>query len=117
MYDCTGEELFSELLYHIGLQSQIPEILASSKVIPYMMPYITSQFMPRSKGDRPAVIPNGSINLAFLGQFWEVPNECVFTVEYSAGSAMMAVYGLLKLDKQVNPVYEGIWCSCTIDKI
>ncbi len=107
MCDCTGEELFSELLYHIGLQSKIPQILASSKVIPCMMPYITSQFMPRSKGDRPAVIPNGSTNLAFLGQFSEVPNDCVFTVEYSVRSAMMAVYGLLKLDKQVNPVYEG----------
>ncbi|WP_026881965.1 oleate hydratase [Clostridium akagii] len=107
MSDCTGEELFSELLYHIGMQSKIPEILASSKVIPCMMPYITSQFMPRSQGDRPAVIPRGSTNLAFLGQFSEIENDCVFTVEYSVRSAMMAVYGLLKLDKKVNPVYEG----------
>lgn len=107
MSDCTGEELFSELLYHIGMQSKIPEILASSKVIPCMMPYITSQFMPRSQGDRPAVIPKGSSNLAFLGQFSEIENDCVFTVEYSVRSAMMAVYGLLKLDKKVNPVYEG----------
>jgi oleate hydratase len=72
-----------------------------------MMPYITSQFMPRRKGDRPAVIPNGSTNLAFLGQFSEIPNDCVFTVEYSVRSAIMAVYGLLKLDKIVPPVYEG----------
>lgn len=107
MCDCTGEELFSELLYHIGLEREIPKILASSKVISCMMPYITSQFMPRSKGDRPDVIPKGSTNLAFLGQFTEVPNDCVFTVEYSVRSAMMAVYGLLKLDKEVTPVYEG----------
>jgi oleate hydratase len=107
MCDCTGAELLTELLYHMGLQKQIPEILASSKVIPCMMPYITSQFMPRSKGDRPDVIPKDSNNLAFLGQFSEIPNDCVFTVEYSVRSAMMAVYGLLKLDKQVAPVYEG----------
>ena len=107
MCDCTGEELFSELLYHLNLQSQISDILRCSNVIPCMMPYITSQFMPRSCGDRPDVIPEGSTNLAFLGQFSEVPNDCVFTVEYSVRSAMMAVFGLLKIDKQVNPVYEG----------
>lgn len=107
MSDCNGEELFTELLYHMGLEKQIPDIIASSNVIPCMMPYITSQFMPRKKGDRPQVIPCGSTNLAFLGQFSEIPNDCVFTVEYSVRSAIMAVYGLLKLDKQVPPVYEG----------
>ncbi|QAA33390.1 oleate hydratase [Clostridium manihotivorum] len=107
MSDCTGAELLSELLYHMGLEDKIDEILPSCKVIPCIMPYITSQFMPRRKGDRPAVIPNGSTNLAFLGQFSEIPNDCVFTVEYSVRSAIMAVYGLLKLDKIVPPVYEG----------
>lgn len=107
MCDCTGEELFSELLYHMGLEEKIPEILPCSKVIPCMMPYITSQFMPRSKGDRPDVIPKDSTNLAFMGQFSEVPDDCVFTVEYSIRSAIMAVYGLLKLDKEVPPVYAG----------
>ncbi|GKU24890.1 oleate hydratase [Clostridium folliculivorans] len=107
MSDCTGAELFTELLYHMGLGDKVDEILPSCKVIPCMMPYITSQFMPRKKGDRPAVIPNGCTNLAFLGQFSEIPNDCVFTVEYSVRSAIMAVYGLLKLDKEVPPVYEG----------
>jgi len=105
MSDCTGAELFTELLYHMGLEKQIPEILKHANVIPCMMPYITSQFMPRIKGDRPEVIPAGSTNLAFLGQFAEIPNDCVFTVEYSVRSAMMAVYTLLKLDKKVIPVH------------
>ncbi len=107
MSDCTGEELFTELLYHLGLEDQIPQIIKCSNVIPCMMPYITSQFMPRKRGDRPDVVPQGSTNLAFLGQFAEIPNDCVFTVEYSVRSAIMAVYGLLGLDKQVPPVYEG----------
>ncbi len=107
MRDCTGSELLSELLYHLGLEEQIPEILSSSNVIPCMMPYITSQFMPRSKGDRPEVVPKGSTNLAFIGQFSEIPNDCVFTVEYSIRSAIMAVYQLLGLEKQVPPVYNG----------
>ena len=108
MSECSGEELFKELLYHLGvkeenMQSYIDEV----KVIPVMMPYITSQFMPRKEGDRPHVVPQGSVNLAFLGQFAEIKDDCVFTVEYSVRSAIMAVYTLLKLDKQVPEVYPS----------
>ncbi|MBE5985771.1 MAG: oleate hydratase, partial [Paenibacillaceae bacterium] len=82
--ECTGREMFEELLYHMGLEEKIPEILSHTvNVIPSMMPYITAQFMPRVAGDRPAVIPQGSKNFGFLGQFAEVPGDCVFTVEYS----------------------------------
>ncbi|MBU3181676.1 oleate hydratase [Clostridium psychrophilum] len=105
MSDCTGEEMMTELLYHLGIKDEIPEILKNVNVIPCMMPYTTSHFMPRVKGDRPDVIPKGSTNLAFLGQFAEVKDDCVFTVEYSIRSAMMAVYTLLNLDKKVPEVY------------
>lgn len=106
--DCTGEEMFKELLYHMGLEAQTPEILSHTvNVIPSMMPYITSQFMPRIAGDRPDVVPAGSKNFGFLGQFAEVPEDCVFTVEYSVRTAMMAVYKLMDLDKVVEPVYPS----------
>lgn len=106
--ECTGREMFEELLYHMGLKDRIPEILKHTiNVIPSMMPYITSQFMPRVKGDRPDVIPKGSENFGFIGQYSEVPNDCVFTVEYSIRSAMMAVYGLMKLNKVVDPVFPS----------
>ena len=106
--ECTGREMFEELLYHMGLKDRIPEILAHTvNVIPSMMPYITSHFMPRVAGDRPNVIPAGSKNFGFLGQFAEIPEDCVFTVEYSVRSAMMAVYGLLGLEKEVDPVYPS----------
>jgi len=108
MSDCTGRELLEELCYHMGLKDRIPEILSrTTNVIPCMMPYITSQFMPRVAGDRPQVVPQGSTNLAFLGQFAEVPDDCVFTVEYSVRTAMMAVYRLLKLEKEVIPVHPA----------
>ncbi|MGN7761681.1 oleate hydratase [Paenibacillus sp. 22594] len=108
MSDCTGRELLEELCYHIGLKDRIPEILEhTTNVIPCMMPYITSQFMPRVAGDRPQVVPQGSTNLAFLGQFAEVPDDCVFTVEYSVRSAMMAAYSLLALEKEVIPVHPS----------
>lgn len=103
MGDCTGEELLTELLCHWGAKEQIPAIMKTVKVIPCMMPYITSQFLPRVKGDRPEVVPEGSRNLAFLGQFTEIPDDCVFTVEYSVRSAIMAVYKLLGITDKTPP--------------
>ena len=83
------------------------KILKTSICIPCIMPFITSQFVTRAKGDRPQVVPECSTNLAFLGQFSEIPEDVVFTVDYSARSAQMAVYKFLKLDKEVTPIYKG----------
>ncbi len=71
------------------------------------MPFITSQFLTREKGDRPQVIPAGTANLAFMGQFCELPHDVVFTVEYSIRSAATAVYSLLELDREPPAVYKG----------
>jgi oleate hydratase len=68
------------------------------------MPYITSMFMPRVLGDRPLPVPSGSKNLAFISQFVEIPDDCVFTVEYSVRAAQMAVYQLLGIERKVPPV-------------
>ena len=106
MSECSGRELLQELLYHLGIEAdEMQEYLDECKVIPAMMPYITSQFMPRVKGDRPEVVPQNSLNLAFLGQYCEIENDCVFTVEYSVRSAITAVYTLLDLDKKVPEIY------------
>ena len=68
MKECTGREITEEWLYHIGVPvEQIPELAEHSAVcVPTMMPYITAFFMPRTKGDRPDVIPDGCVNFAFL---------------------------------------------------
>ena len=71
------------------------------------MPFITSQFLPRERGDRPDVLPKGSMNLAFTGQFCELPHDVVFTDEYSIRSAQTAVYRLLGIDRAPPPVYQG----------
>ena len=63
--------------------------------------------MPRVKGDRPKVVPEGSVNLAFVGQFCEMPDDTVFTVEYSVRSAKVAVKTLLGLGVTIPPVYKG----------
>ena len=106
MQECTGAEMFAELLYHCGLEDRIDDILAHATVSTSMMPYITSQFMPRKVSDRPKVIPEGCVNLAFIGQFVELPLDVVFTVETSVRTALMAVWGLTGLQKPMIPVYE-----------
>lgn len=107
MSECSGEEILAELLGHLGFSAHRDQILASANCIPCMMPFITSQFMPRVAGDRPHVRPPGTTNLAFIGQFCEIPDDVVFTVEYSVRSAQMAVYGLLDLDRHPSPLYKG----------
>jgi oleate hydratase len=107
MSACTGREIMTEILGHLCLQAHAAVILGACTCIPCMMPFITSQFLPRSKGDRAMVRPDGSKNLAFVGQFCEVPDDVVFTVEYSIRSAQMAVYSLLGLEHKIPPVYKG----------
>lgn len=107
MQDCTGTEILTELFFHLRQELLGKTVIPTANCIPCMMPYITSQFMPRKKGDRPAVVPEGAVNYAFIGQFCELPEDVVFTVEYSVRSAKVAVSRLLGLKKKVNPVYRG----------
>lgn len=107
MANCSGEEILNELCHQFGMGDRCLEIAATSTCIPCEMPLITSQFMPRAPGDRPNVIPVGYANLAVIGQFCEIPDDTVFTVEYSVRSAQMAVYDLLNLKRKVPPIYKG----------
>ncbi|AWB43880.1 oleate hydratase [Paenibacillus sp. CAA11] len=106
MSECTGEEILTELLHHLHFDENSEAIIQSANCIPCMMPYITAQFMPRAVSDRPQVVPPGSTNLAFIGQFCEIPDDVVFTEEYSVRTARMAVYQLLGLDKPVVPIQQ-----------
>ena len=105
MSACTGREIMTELLGHLRITAETREILETSICIPCMMPFITSQFLWREKGDRPSVIPSGWRNLAFTGQFCELPDDV--TVEYSIRSAQAAVYALLGLKLEPPAVYKG----------
>jgi len=105
--ECTGREIMAELLGHLGLTERTEAINARTICLPCMMPFITSQFLTRAAGDRPAVRPAGYANFAVVGQFCEVPEDVVFTVEYSVRSAMMAAYGLLGIGRSPPPVFKG----------
>ena len=112
MRDCTGKEITKEWLFHIGVPAdKIEELAESCTAIPVMMPYITSQFMPREFGDRPYVVPKNATNFAFLGQFAETLDDpgrdTVFTIEYSGRTAMEAVYVLTGVEKGVPEVFNS----------
>ncbi|HNW43390.1 MAG TPA: oleate hydratase, partial [Elusimicrobiales bacterium] len=107
MSECTGEEILTELCSHLGFNGELDLIVKTSACIPCFMPYVTSQFLPRTKGARPEVVPRGIANLALLGQYCELPDDIAFTMEYSVRSAQKAVYSRLNLDRRVSPVYKG----------
>jgi oleate hydratase len=101
MADCSGAEILKELCGHLRFD---PEVLESANCIPCRMPFLTSMFMPRVLGDRPLPIPPGTKNFSFVSQFVELPEDCVFTVEYSIRAAQTAVYQLLGIDRVVPPI-------------
>ncbi len=103
MSECGGTEILQELCGHLNFDL---ETVAAANCIPCRMPYITSMFMPRAPGDRPLPVPRNSGNLAFISQFVEICDDVVFTVEYSVRAAQMAVYELLKIEREVPPVHR-----------
>ncbi|HAP2767420.1 TPA: oleate hydratase [Enterococcus faecalis] len=108
---CTGQEITQELLYHLGVpEGEIERISEeSATTIPVYMPFITSYFMLREPGDRPLVVPNGSKNLAFIGNFADTERDTVFTTEYSVRTAMEAVYQLLEVERGVPEVFASAY--------
>ena len=111
MQDCTGEEITQEWLYHLGVpEADIVELAANgAKCVPVMMPYVTSFFLPRRAGDRPAVVPTGAVNFAFIGQFAETTRDTIFTTEYSVRTGMEATYQLLGIDRGVPEVFNSTY--------
>lgn len=111
MRECTGKEICMEWLYHMGVPVSEIEDMAekSANTVPCMMPYITAFFMPRRNGDRPNVVPDGSVNFAFLGQFAETVRDTIFTTEYSMRTGMEAVYTLLNIDRGVPEVWGSTY--------
>ncbi len=101
MSDCGGAEILREISGHLNFD---PAMFEPASCILCRMPYITSMFMPRHKSDRPLPVPRNSKNLAFISQFVEIPNDVVFTVEYSVRAAQMAVYELMKIRRLVPAV-------------
>ena len=101
MADCNGAEILQELCGHlrfdletvaIGQLHSLPDALHHQHV-----------HAPHARRSTAAGAA-GSKNLAFISQFVEIPDDVVFTVEYSVRAAQMAVYELLGIDRKIPPV-------------
>lgn len=108
MGDATGKEILSELIHHLGFDDIADHVMATTDVTTVMMPYASALFACRTPEDRPKVVPDQSANFAFLGQFTELPEDVVFTVEYSVRGAMVAVYELLGVERAIPAIYHGL---------
>jgi oleate hydratase len=111
MKECTGEEICEEWLYHIGMNTNDIHTYASTKcnTTTCYMPYINAFFQPRKNTDRPLVVPKGSTNFAFIGQFAETPRDTIFTTEYSIRTGMESVYTLCNVDRAVPEVWGSVY--------
>lgn len=105
-FECTGMEILEEILQSLPMDEETRQKCRDEVVaaIPVAMPYIDAQFLPRAAGDRPDVVPAGSTNLGFTGQYCEIPEDVVFTEEYSVRAARTAVYKLTGSKREVAPV-------------
>jgi oleate hydratase len=108
MSQATGEEILTELIGQLGFDDIAEEVLKSTDVTTVMMPYASAVFSRRIPEDRPKVLPDRAENFAFLGQFADLPEDVVFTVEYSVHGAMHAVYQIFDIDKAIPPIYHGL---------
>jgi oleate hydratase len=104
---CTGAEILEEVVRQLRFDQQLDTIMASSICIPCDMPYVNNIWMPRSRADRPPVVPQGATNLGLIGQYVEVPQDIAFTIEYSARTAWEAIHLLVKRGPAPPPVYQG----------
>jgi oleate hydratase len=107
MDQCTGAEILEETLRQLRFDRQLDAIMASSICVPCNMPYVNNIWLPRSRGDRPPPVPEGSTNLGLIGQYVEVPREIAFTIECSVRSAWEVIYVLLKRGPAPPPVFQS----------
>ncbi|KAJ5480473.1 hypothetical protein N7530_005982 [Penicillium desertorum] len=106
MEECSGEEIFLELLSHMKFPTD--SLLPLSTTIPCLFPLGTSTLLTRKLNDRPSVIPHDTTNVAFIGQYVDIPNDTTFSVEYSVRGAQMAVSRLMGLPKEPPKINKNV---------
>ncbi|KAJ5665355.1 uncharacterized protein N7477_007803 [Penicillium maclennaniae] len=100
MLECSGQEIMTEILHQLIFP--VDSILSNSVTIPCVVPRMSAAFLPRTSGDRPQVIPQGMKNMALIGQFVEIPDEIVGTMDYYVRGSEMAVHRLMGLGHDVK---------------
>jgi oleate hydratase len=105
--ECSGSEILEETVRQFGFDSDLADILGSSVCIPCRLPHAGSVWLRRWQSNRPKVVPDGGRNFAFLGQFCEIPEDTMFTMEYSVRSAQVAIEQLFG-GPSPPAVYQGL---------
>ncbi len=108
LLQANGRQVVEELIGQLGIERGAAIVRATTNAVTVLLPYAASPLAPRSPGDRPRPVPAGARNFAFLGQYVEIPGDVAFSTEYAVRSAMHAVYGLLKVDREIPPIYSGL---------
>ncbi|MGN1021295.1 MAG: oleate hydratase [Aristaeellaceae bacterium] len=82
--ECTGEEASREWLSYSRMPGVRIDLLTGNicHTTTCFLPYINAFFQPVKNEDHPRMVPEGSVNYAFLGQFTETPRNTCFTIEY-----------------------------------
>lgn len=106
MEQCSGEEILFELLSHMKIPTE--PLLPSATTIPSLVPLGTSMLLTRVLQDRPNVIPHNTTNVAFIGQYVEIPDDTTFSVEYSVRGAQIAVSRLMGLGQGPPKISKNI---------
>ncbi|KAJ5662640.1 67 kDa myosin-cross-reactive antigen family protein [Penicillium maclennaniae] len=106
---CTGEEVLMEVLQQ--LQLPLDPILEHSITVTSLLPLATAQYLTRDKDDRPNTVPDNVHNMALIGQFVEIPQDTVFSMEYTIRGAQTAVYHLMGLEEQKLKAHKNYWDS------
>lgn len=96
MLYCSGAEILSEILSHLGYSSKL--LARHTVVIPRIMPRMTSFLISRHFNDRPRVIPPNTSNIGLVGQFVELPHYSCVDLSYGVLAAKMAVFNLMDID-------------------
>ena len=107
MLQATGRQLVDELIGQLGIERRAVTVRMNTRARAVLLPYAASPLAPREPGDRPEPVPAGARNFALLGQYVEIPGEVAFSMDYSVRSAMLAVYGLLGLDREPPGAWLG----------
>jgi oleate hydratase len=107
MDQCTGREILQETLRHLRFDQQLDAIMATSICVPCNMPYVNNVWLRRSRGDKPAAVPEGATNIGLIGQYVEAAEEIGFTIECSVRTAWEAINTLLERGPAPPPVYQG----------
>ncbi|OKL62592.1 hypothetical protein UA08_02374 [Talaromyces atroroseus] len=93
---CSGEEIMTELLWHLDFPME--PILNNSITVPCVMPRMSASLLPRTITDRPSVIPENMTNLALVGQFVEIEDATAVSMDYGVRGVQVALNRLMCIE-------------------